>query len=228
MIWLYVILAIILFFSLLLLSNLYIKIDYSHTQDDDQLSIMVKLWFFRYTFKIPLVKIDKDTNSIVFKKESQMGNSSEVKEKQPTEVTPNEILNGFKNAREVIQHVVHLHSIVRAFLQKVTILKLDWHTNFGIGDAALTGMLVGAGWAVKGGIIGLVSQYMRLKTNPTITITPFFQHSFSHTKLTCMLSFRIGNAILAGLRIVKFWKGGLPSFTGGPSFLKSKNSKSIS
>jgi hypothetical protein len=229
MIWLFIVIGIILFITLILVSKLYIKIDYLHAQDNDQLSIMARLWFIRYTFNIPLIRIDKDSKSLVFAHDEHVGNAKQEPQQKSKEILPKDILNRFKDTKELLQHVVHLHSIVKKFLKKISIHKLEWHTNFGIGDAASTGVFVGAGWSIKGSILGIVSQYMSLKTKPNITITPFFQHTFSHTKLTCMISFRIGNAILAGLRIVKFWKGGRPSFTGGPSFLKSKNTeKSIS
>jgi hypothetical protein len=225
MIWLFIILGVIMLFFLIFISTLHIKIDYVHAQDNDQLSIMVRLWFIRYTIKVPLVKIDKDSNSIVFKQETQTGNPNNQQEQKPKKVTTDEMLMSFKNVREILDHVVGFHRVVKAFLNKVSIDKLEWHSNLGLGDAALTGMLVGTGWTIKGSIIGVLSQYMKLKTTPIVSITPFFQQTFSHTKVTCMLSFKIGNAILAGLRIVKFWKGGLPSFSGGPSFLKSKNSE---
>ncbi|MBM7660533.1 hypothetical protein JOC85_001305 [Bacillus mesophilus] len=225
MIWYFILSGILMLLFFIFISELHIKIDYVHAQDNDQLSIMLRLWFFRFTIKVPLIKVDKDSNSVVFEQEIQTGSPTGQPQEKPKDVTSNELVNGFKNIKEIIEHVVGLHKIVRAFLKKVTVHKLEWHSNLGLGDAALTGMLVGAGWTIKGSIIGVLSQYMILKTSPTVTITPFFQQTFSHTKLSCMLSFRIGNAILAGLRIVKYWKGGLPSFAGGPSFLKSKNSE---
>ncbi|WP_456277995.1 DUF2953 domain-containing protein [Bacillus sp. AK128] len=229
MIWLFIGFTVLIFFTILFLSTLHIKINYQHAQDNDQLSIMLRLWFIRYTIKVPLVKVDKESKSIVFKQESQTGTPNQEHDKKQKKITPNEMLNSFENVKEILHHVVGLHRVVKAFLRTISIHKLEWHTNFGFGDAALTGMLVGAGWTIKGSIIGILSQYMLLKTNPTLSITPYFQQTFSHTKLTCMLSFRIGNAILAGLRIVKFWKGGLPSLKGGPPFLKAKNNeKSIS
>lgn len=201
---------------------------YSHAKDDDQLTIRVRLWFIRYTFNVPLIKIDKDTNSIVVSHEEHAGKDQAGAETKSKRFTPTEILNNMKDFNELVLHVVHLHAIGKKFLKRVTIHKLEWHTAFGLGDAALTGVFIGVAWSIKGGILGVLSQYMRLKTTPVLTITPYFQHLLSHTKLSCMISFRIGNAILAGLRIVKFWKGGRPSFKGGPSFLKPKdNGKSI-
>jgi hypothetical protein len=228
-IWIYIVIGIISFIALIMISKLHIHLFFSHTQDDDELRIKLQLWFIRYTIKVPLVRLDKDSNSIVIAHEEHAGGKKNEKETSPNQFTPTDILNSFKDTKEIMQHIVNLHKIVRRFLKKVSIHNLEWHTTFGIGDAAATGVLTGAGWALKGGILGIISQYMMLKKRPTVTITPLFLQSYSHTKLTCMISFRIGNAILAGLRIVKFWKGGRPSLKNGPSFLKAKNNnKSMS
>jgi hypothetical protein len=228
-VWVYIAVGIILFITLIIFSKLHVKLFFSHTKDNVELSIKLRLWFFRYTIKVPLVRIDKETNSIVVAHEEQAGKKEKEKEASSKQITPTDILNSFSDTQEILQHIVSFHKIVRRFLKKVSIHKLEWHTTFGIGDAAITGVLVGAGWAIKGSILGIISQYMMLKTTPRITITPLFLQTLSHTKLTCMISFRIGNAILAGLRIVKYWKGGRPSVKNGPSFLKAKNTeKSLS
>ncbi len=226
MIWLYILIVFFSFVTITLFSKLHIKLKYSHTKDDDQLTIRFRLWFIRYTFNVPLIKIDKETSSIVVKHEGHSGNDqSDSKERSKFKlITPTDIMNAIKDLQDLLQHVIHLHTIIRRFLKGVSIHKLEWQTAFGLGDAALTGMFIGAAWSIKGGVIGILSQYMKLETNPNVTITPYFQNMFSHTKLTCMFSFRIGNAILAGFRIVKFWKGGRPSFRNAPSFLKEKDS----
>ncbi|MBM6617454.1 DUF2953 domain-containing protein [Bacillus suaedaesalsae] len=223
MIWLYIVGGLLLFLILLLISKLHITISFSHKKDDDQLTIKFRVWLFRYTLNIPLIRVDQETNSIVVAKKKE---KEEPKSKQ---FTAQEILNSFKDTKEILQHVISLHRIVSKFFSKVRVHKLEWHTNFGIGDAALTGVLVGAGWALKGSIIGLISRYMRLKEVPEMSITPLFLQVYSQTQIKCIISFRIGNAILAGIRIVKFWKGGKPTLNNGPSILKAKNTeKSLS
>lgn len=219
MIWLYIALGVVLFFILLLISKLHITISYSHIKDNDQLTIKFRLWFFKYTINVPLIRVDQETNSIVVAKKK------DKEEPESKQFTAHEILNSFKDTKEIFQHVVGLHRIVRNFLRKVSVNKLIWHSNFGIGDAALTGMLVGAGWAIKGSIVGLVSRYMRLKILPEMSITPLFLQVYSQTQIKCMISFRIGHAILAGIRIVKFWKGGKPALKNGPAVLKAKNTE---
>jgi hypothetical protein len=82
----------------------------------------------------------------------------------------------------------------------------------GIGDAVYTGVAAGALWSIKGSIIGLLSNYLRMKEMPKLMVQPNFQQMITSTDLSCMFQFRIGYAILAGLKLVKWWKGGLPHF----------------
>ncbi|WP_245191126.1 DUF2953 domain-containing protein [Anoxybacillus tengchongensis] len=69
-------------------------------------------------------------------------------------------------------------------------------------------MIVGLGWSIKYYIVAMVSKYMNVCSHPSISIVPFFQGAVSRTSFTCMIRFRIGYAILAGLKVVKHLKKG--------------------
>jgi hypothetical protein len=191
--------------------KLSVHIDLLHAQDNEHFKVTLKTFFglFRYTIDIPLVKIDKESPGIVITRQDEIGNGqSNVKvQKKTNKYTPSEIVHSLKQMKQFINHVVHLNSIVKKFMSHISVTKFEWHTKFGIGDAAYTGMAVGIGWSFKYGVIALLSKYMKLKVSPILTITPSFQQPTSQTKLVCMIHFRIGHAMLAGMRIVKYWRG---------------------
>ena len=58
----------------------------------------------------------------------------------------------------------------------------------------------------KGGIVGIISRYMKLKDMPVMSVTPVFQHLWSETVFECIISFRVGQAILVGLRTLRYWR----------------------
>ncbi|MBB5324483.1 hypothetical protein HNQ34_001580 [Anoxybacillus tepidamans] len=188
--------------------KLSITIFFQHAQDDDECRITTKALFglVRYTVRIPLIKIDKQSPGIVVAHKETVKNVSESSLKR-TKYNPREIIHSFKEAKEFAQHVVHLHVIVRKFLSHVSVTKLEWQSKIGTGDAAETGMIVGIGWSLKYGLAALISKYMSLKTVPFLSITPSFQQAVSETKFICMIHFRIGHAMIAGMRIVKYWRG---------------------
>jgi hypothetical protein len=226
--WLLLSLSILLFlFLLIIFTKLTILVNYYHHNDNDDLKVEFRVWFglIKYKINVPLIKIDDDSPSIVVKSHSHMGGGP-AKDANPehkvTQVTKKDVLTNLKNAQELLHRVFNLHAIVRKFFQKVTIKKIEWQSLIGVGDAAYTGMAAGALWAIKGGITGLLSHYLKLKASPQISITPHFQAAIIQTRLTCIFQFRIGHAILAGLKLIKFWKGGKPHFKSKTDFSNEK------
>jgi hypothetical protein len=223
--WVLIVIALIVILIIIFLfSKLKVLIHINHSQDDDNIKIKLSTWFglLRYTIKIPMVKIDDETASIDIKHKESSNVGKKAKPKKEKKFTAKEILNSIKDMQSFIEHVVGLHKIVKKFLRKVHITQLDWQTILGIGDAAHTGILVGVGWTVKGCLLGVINQYIRLEVQPNIAIIPSFQRAYSETKLVCIFHFRIGHAMFAGIRLVKFWKGGKPKFRTAPLSILSK------
>ena len=231
MVWLLLSLMIILFlFLLIIFTRLTIYVSYSHFNDNDDLKIELRVLFglIKYKIKVPEIKVDDDSPSVIVKTKTEMGDSAdEDTEPKVNQLTKDDFLSKLQNTKEILNKVFGMNVIVKKFLQKVTIKNFEWQTLFGVGDAAHTGMITGALWAVKGGIIGLLSHYMRLKEMPQLTVTPHFQAVVIHTRLTCMFQFRIGYAILAGLKLIKFWKGGKPRLKSKSDF-RNEKTKSVS
>lgn len=214
------ILLLLLFISLI---KLKVKIDILHSQDNDHIKVKVMALFglISYTYNVPLVKIDKDTASVVVENQQQLGedHNPATSTSSKNKITPNKMLEKIQQAKEFLHHVIHLHAIVKRFMSHITIHHFEWKSSLGLGDAAYTGTAIGVLWSLKGGLVGIVSQYMKLKTKPDLSVTPFFQESISHTRFQCIFSFRIGYAIGAALRIVKYWK----SNKGGKQYVRTSD-----
>ncbi len=228
-IWASVIVAIILIlFIVVLVTRITIHFYYHHQKDNDQMTVKLSAWFglLRYTIDVPLISVDTDTASIHVEEKTKVGGGDLSKGKQKEkDFSPKEIWQSFQDTYELVRHVVGMHEIVRRMLARVEVKQLEWHSNIGLGDAAHTGMIVGAGWSVKGGIVGFLSNYTDFQTHPVLSITPFFQQAVSQTLIKCMFRFRIGHAMLAGIRIVKYWNGGRPKFKTRPLSVLSKEDK---
>ncbi|WP_181832956.1 DUF2953 domain-containing protein [Bacillus taeanensis] len=191
---------------LLFVTKVTITILYVHSRDDDQLVVTFKAWYglISYTLNVPLIKVE-DSTSLVVKSEKSVNNDTQQEDTQ--KFTPLEMIKKIELFQDFLQDVIGFHKIVRSFLKHVSITKFEWKSVVGVNDAALTGMVIGVAWSIKGSLIGLVSTYMNLKAKPQIEVHPAFQTAVSQTRFVCMFSFRIGHAIGAGLKVVKFWKG---------------------
>ncbi|MDF0726428.1 DUF2953 domain-containing protein [Cytobacillus sp. S13-E01] len=229
LLWFFIILGIFLLLFIITITKLSVNVDLYHTGDDDNIRIKLTAWFglIRYTIKVPLIKVDKETPGIVVKHEEIAG-QKDLGKKKKQKFSPMDILLSMRDTTEILKHVINLHTIIRKFFNKISITKFEWHTTLGIGDAAQTGVLAGLGWSIKGTLLGILSNYMKLMTQPVTSITPSFQIPISQTKLSCIFHFRIGHAMLVGIRLIKYWRGGLPNFKKRPlSMLSGNNEKSI-
>lgn len=211
--WLVLVVIILLCLMLLILfTKLTIYINYYHHKDDDNLRVELRAWFglIRYKKSFPIIKVDDQSAGIIIKEKAKKSNHKTTATDKESKITVTEVLNSLKNYREILQHVFELNRITRRFFKKVAVRQFEWHSVIGVGDAAHTGTVSGVLWAIKGSIISLLSHYLRMKTMPKLLVQPNFQQVITQTNLSCMIQFRVGHAIVAGLKIVKFWKGGKP------------------
>jgi len=212
------------------MTKIKVMINYFHAQDNDSLKIEFKALFglIKYKVEIPVIKIDDDSPSIVAKGKLESGEEEKTKKKGALKFTPHDLIESFKDFKLLLEHVISLHKIIRRFLKKVKVTELEWNTLLGTGDAALTGMVTGAAWAVKGSIIGVISSYFKLLVIPQMIVQPHFQFAVAQTSFKCMLHFRIGHAMVAGIKLLKFWKGGRPQFKTKPlSALSNDKTKPV-
>ncbi len=204
--------------------KLKIKVDILHNEENNHIKIkmMVLFGLISYTYNVPFIKVDEENPSLVVKSNTKVGSSDNktTTSEQKTRITPHDVMEKIRQAKEFLEHVVNLRGIVKRFINHITIHKLEWNSSFGLGDAAGTGMATGVLWSLKGSIVGILAHYMRLKSKPVIDITPHFLENVVRTNVICIFSFRIGHAILGGLRVVKYWK----SAKGGKQHVRTSNS----
>ncbi|UTR11392.1 DUF2953 domain-containing protein [Evansella sp. LMS18] len=210
-IFLWILVILILLLLIMPFLKLRVLVTYLHDGKNDDLSLQFSIFrIIKYTLNVPVIAVDKESPSIVYEEhtDSALG-GTERKQK----FTVDEFLFDLRKFEQLLNHVVGFHTIIRKFLKKVSMLKLRWVTQIGAEDAALTGSSSGAVWMIKGNVLGIISNYMRLKTAPEIEVIPYFQQIKLKTSLKCMVSFRIGHAILAGIKVLRHMKKGRALFS---------------
>ncbi|MCU9614213.1 DUF2953 domain-containing protein [Caldibacillus lycopersici] len=199
----WIISVLILLLLLIVLSKVKVEIVYTFKSKENHLEIKMKALF-------GLVRIQKKLPS---DKQAENGNNGEEKESSHkyttisdnNDITEDESLKSIMGVNGIIEHIPKLYRIIKKLLKKVQIKHFEWMSTIGTGDAANTGVVAGLGWAIKGSSLGIISNYMTFRTNPIINITPNFQQKISETYLTCMFQLRIGHAIVAGIKLFKYW-----------------------
>ncbi len=212
----------------ILITKIKVKIRYQHIRENDEFIIKLSAWFglLRYTIHVPVINVDLDSASIKLKENT--GKSDQSKIEKDKRITPESIIDFMKNMQRLLEQVVGLHKIIRHFFKKVQVKQFEWHSRIGLGDAAHTGALVGACWAIKGSIIGLLTSTLHFRVRPLLTITPDFQENSADTTIICILRFRIGQAILTGIKLLRYWKGSKAKLITGSLVKQSGNSNNQS
>ncbi|AZB43935.1 DUF2953 domain-containing protein [Bacillus sp. FJAT-42376] len=154
--------------------------------------------------------------SVSVMKEKNLGKEESGGKTKKDNISEEDVKTSLKDIKELTAHVTGLHEITKKFLKHIEIIKLEWHSRFGLGDAASTGGAAGMVWTLKGLICGAAGQYMKLKANPLLSVVPVFHGLCLDIQVIGIVRFRIGHAIIGGIRFVKYWKGGKPSFANKP------------
>lgn len=113
-----------------------------------------------------------------------------------------------KQMNTVISHVHDFYPTIQKFLKHIQCKELSWHTSMGIGDAAATGTITGIIWSIKSIILATMTNYIVLRTFPRLSVQPVWNQTVIHTQFRCILTLKLGHAIVTGIRILlKLRKG---------------------
>ncbi|WP_059103794.1 DUF2953 domain-containing protein [Shouchella shacheensis] len=196
--------GLILFFILLMLAKITVQITYSHQYKEDLLTARITAWRIPiYTLETSVMEWNEEDGSLMMKEETDTMGAKEEKTKK---WTLKKVLNIWHDAQALLRHVVHLKKKADRFLAQVHVHHFCWKTELGVGDAAATAQLAGALWAIKGLVSSWLTRKMLWRTDPKLQVTPHFQTSGFALYFSCMLSFRLGHAIRAGLALALGWK----------------------
>ncbi|MFB5663610.1 DUF2953 domain-containing protein [Alteribacillus sp. HJP-4] len=205
-----VITAIIIFFVLLILflTPVRVQVFFTYQEKNQDLAVKITLWhIFKKNITIPMLEIDEETSSVIVKEKTSSSVSGP--EEKTVEETPEEIKQQMKTMKMWLQHIQNALPTVRSFLEKVKVREMRWHTRYGLSDAALTGMAAGVIWTLKMSVAATASKILDLTCKPEFSVQPEFQNKGLEMLFSCIISFRLGQAIHAGIRLLRHMNGNI-------------------
>ncbi|MEC1547980.1 DUF2953 domain-containing protein [Bacillus rugosus] len=224
----YVLTAILILIGIVLLLRMKVHVaaEYLHTNDNDKLTLKITTLFglIRIKKSIPAIKVNKADGTVDIKQKSK----SKVKESSSKQkITFDDVQQSIHKIEMLLHQVKNLRKTNATFLAHVHITKLEWVTIVGIHDAAVTGVLTGAVWGVKGGIAAMLYDHLDFVNKPVYEVIPSFQVPVSKTHFQCIFFFRFGHAMLAAFKFVKYGRE-LSVLKKNPSSrMTSKNDSSV-
>ncbi|EIT85464.1 hypothetical protein A374_09513 [Fictibacillus macauensis ZFHKF-1] len=196
--------CVVLLLCVLYFSSIHLSFVYAHKKDDDFLRVKLVLWkWLHYTYTLPVVKVKPTEQKIEVKKKTKSNAGTSAKEE---DITPRSIKRSLRDFKKFLFHVQGFYKIFRRFLQKVNVSDVEWQSRFGLGDACHTATAVGVLWSVKSNSLGVLSRFVQLKNVKNVMITPVYQGMYTETRISCMVSFKIGHAMTVMFQILKHWR----------------------
>lgn len=181
--------------------------------DDWQANIRWLYGLVRYKVKVPKIRWTKE-EGVEFQ-ERALDSSKQVLDESKTRVDVHRLKREYRKLMEILRNTFEFSRWLKETLRHVRMMKLNWQTTIGSGDAVETATLTGLAWGLKGSIVGYISNYIKLRVQPRLHITPHYQESNFTTDFTCIFKIRTGYAMIAGLlllvRIIRI-KGGLKTW----------------
>lgn len=101
----------------------------------------------------------------------------------------------------------------RYLMAAVFIRRLTVAVELGTGDAALTGLTIGALWSLFGASRGVATRSLRFGPGqPQLLVTPRFDRCALRLRLNCILTLRVGHIIVAGSKLLQVRTKGVSSW----------------
>jgi hypothetical protein len=211
--WVWILGLIAVFVTLILMSLIRIRVLFTRQQqEDDNLVVNIKALFglVRLRYEIPVIKLSLTDDLNV--KTDDKSKTVETLTHKHKNITPMKIITFFKRNFKIVTNVFGFRDWLQGTLRHVKCTKIRWSTNIGLGDAPDTAVTAGIVWGLKTSLLGYVFKYIALDTRPELAVNPQFNRTQFTTELLCIVKFRLGYAIFAGLllivRILKV-KGGI-------------------
>ncbi|TSB48059.1 DUF2953 domain-containing protein [Alkalicoccobacillus porphyridii] len=202
MIWVWIILGILIILVCIWFIQIKVSVyvAYIHKKQTAKISIHI-LSFTVYTLNIPVIKTG-EKGVVVEEKEKTMNNTNQKKKRLGLV----DLLYSYQTVQEWLTFLQRLHKQVKPIFKHIHVHTLEWKTEFGIGDAPLTAQITGYIWTGKSLVIGIISHYAKVLQLPFIQVAPLYQQNLVHTEFSCMFSFRVGQAIHAGITVLRHWR----------------------
>lgn len=199
-------LLILLLFLLVLASSIHFHVRVCRLGKDDRIEFDMKAVF-------GLVKLHYEVPALVFenlergiKINIEKSGIAPVKRDEDKEehVDKEAVTDWLKNVRIALKATKGLNKWFRDTMSHVQITRLDWSTDFSLGDAAATATAAGALWGLKWTLIGALSRLVTLVKSPRMFVAPVFRDEPSFAmEAVCSGKLSAGYALYSGLLLLR-------------------------
>ncbi|MFY0545716.1 DUF2953 domain-containing protein [Brevibacillus sp. H7] len=193
-----------IFLLLLYITPVRISIYYGRIGDHDHLVVEVSAWFrlIRWKRELPVLRLGISRAGPELEAKVENGSKPSKTKESIHDITGRQVKKLTASYQDLLERVTDLEPILRQMMKHIRCTRFEWHTSLGLGEAAATGTLTGIAYGIKSVIIAAFSHFLSLRAVPAISVQPDWNNLLVRTRLRCILHFRLGHAMIAGVRIL--------------------------
>ncbi len=196
----------VLLASAALLAPVELRVSYRRVQQDDHFHIELRslggMIYHRFVIPVWDFRIDQLMPYLRLKSETIESPRAEVSSRQHEH-----IIDSVERIREKADRLrrrwEQYRPVLQLVLKHMDCTHLEWSTQFGLGDAALTGMGAGFVWMLKSFVIGFLHHYSRFSAKPDVQVRPVFGRAIFHTSFSCIFRLHLGDIMVVRLLLAK-------------------------
>ncbi|GAF09006.1 secreted protein [Paenibacillus pini JCM 16418] len=182
------------------------------------LDVKILYGIIKIHYEIPVLVFENMKKGVMIKLEKRSSLKQGKQSSDQTNVNKQKVDHVMHEFRTMLRATASLKQWVKQTMSHININKLDWSTNFSVGNAAHTAVATGVLWGIKTTLIGWLTFHVRMRKHPQVFVVPVFKDEMQFgTEITCVGQISLGYVIYAMLvlvyRIMKV-KGGLKQFIG--------------
>ena len=159
---------------------------------------------FRITFRSGLIKLSLNTEAI-----KKISGRKKGKNEEPGKKTEEPHEKFFDKVRALKEKYLEIKTVADMFLRcmryKISFSEFYIHVRYGTGDAASTGTLYGAVWALIGNVYSFICRYFYISF-PEVNLEPDFNKKMFEPMLRGIITVRPVHIIIAVLRSLRAYR----------------------
>jgi hypothetical protein len=197
-------LLLILFVILFIFGFIHISLDAKYVNNKPDLMVKISLWKIRLA-KVQLsdMKLNTFPLKFFFKGKVDTGIKDTANK---TDLNKMDFKNLFQKWESMYSKIKKDDQLAGEILSLLRIHDIKWATTLGLEEAPLTAFAVGMAWTMKWLLIGRLLEWLKGMERPKVDIRPNYNEWTFQTHIKCMITFRLGKAILTAYRIAKIQK----------------------
>lgn len=186
----------------LLFSRAELEVKYERKGSDDRITIRA-IGPFGVVYQrteVPVLEFDRRKEGWRFELETrakeEVGQNLSAVARTELYIHEYRKITGF--LRKLLRLKEQFEPMVEFLLDHMEVRSFSWQTTVGVGDAALTAMLSGGLWGIKGSLLGVMQSRSNVRDRDVIiAVFPSFKQRKFQTFLQCIFSLKVVHIIYA-------------------------------